>query len=55
MKFIAGLGSVGSIARATDELRISRPGLEALSEIPDFAFGPNWDKENGLKRLEKRP
>ena len=24
--------------------QISRPGREALEDIPKFAFGPNWDK-----------
>ena len=38
-------GSIAATQQAIQDLRISRPGREALDELPLVAFGPNWDKD----------
>ena len=41
-------GSIAAIQQAITDLRTSQPGREALNELPQVAFGPNWDKAGHL-------
>eukprot|EP00913_Durusdinium_trenchii_P012211 g11469.t1 len=45
LKVWASFHGIQAIEDAITELKISRPGREALEDIPKFAFGPNWDKD----------
>ena len=41
-------GSIAATQQAITDLRTSQPGREALNELPQVAFGPNWDKAGRL-------